>query len=157
MNAWVRLRFAVLILADRLLGTHLVDRELARLQQHIEIFEKQASTIRKQMGELNRLLHLIQVQMCVLYLHQRYLLRPESWLCFAPAESTAEEKELELLIGRLVKHDLAKIRTESLGDQRYVYYLRPDWDALVNLLNTGEPQYLDPVVTSWLDEMRSSE
>ncbi len=156
MNIWTRLWFAVLIVTDRLLGTHLVERELARLQRRVETFEAQASAIRQQMEELNRLLHVVQVELCVLYLRQRHLLRPETWLRFAPAESADEERGLDLLIGRLVKHGLSTIRTEAVGEQTYVYHLCPDWPAIADLLSARK-ELLDPVTAFWLDKMRSSE
>jgi len=154
-NTWDRLWFAVLITTDRLLGTHLVERELARLQRRVEAFETQASAIRQQMEELNRLLHVVQVELCVLYLRQRQILRPETWLCFAPAGSVDEERGLDLLIGRLVKHGLATVRTEAVGEQAYVYHLRPDWAAIAGLLSAWK-EHLDPVTALWLDERRSS-
>ena len=155
MNTWDHLWFAVLITTDRLLGTHLVERELARLQRRVEAFEAQASAIRQQMEELNRLLHVVQVELCVLYLRQRQILRPETWLRFAPAGSVDEERCLDLLIGRLVKHGLATVRTEAVGEQAYVYHLRPDWAAITGLLSAWK-EHLDPVTAFWLDERRSS-
>ena len=107
MSIWARLRFAALVATDRLLGTRLVDREMAHLQQHMEALEGGVSALRQQMGDLNLLLHAVQVRMCVLYLHQRYILRPTTWLCFTPDESEDEEKSLDLLVKRLVRHDLA--------------------------------------------------
>lgn len=156
MNVWIRLWFAVLIVADQLLGTHLVEWERARLQRRIEAYEAQASAIRRRMEELKRLLQAAQVELCVLYLRQRCILRPETWLRFAPAESVDEEKDLELLIGWLVKHGLATVRTEAVGEQIYVYHLRPDWAAIVDLLSTWK-EHLDPVTVSWLEEIRSNE
>lgn len=74
MTVWTRLRFWAFLVIDRLLGTHLVDREMVHLQHHIETFATQVSALRQQMEDLNLLLHVAQVQMCVLYLRQRYLL-----------------------------------------------------------------------------------
>ena len=161
MNVWIRLWFAALILAGRLLGTHLVEREMARLQRRVETFEEQATAIRRQMEELNHLLHVAQVELCVLYLRQRCLLQPETWLRFAPAESSADEKDLDMLIGHLVKPGLATVRTEPAGEveapspRSYVYHLHPDWAAIVDLLS-GWTELLDTVTASWLDEMRNS-
>lgn len=155
MNIWMRFCFAVLVFSDRLLGTHLVEREMARLQHRVETFEAQASAIRQQMEELNHLLHVVQVQLCVLYLCHRHDLRSADWLRFAPAEDADEERRLDLLIGRLVRHGLATVRTEMVADQTYVYHLRPDWAAIVDLLSAWEG-LLDPVTASWLDEIRRS-
>jgi hypothetical protein len=154
MNVWTHLWFAVLIITDRLLGTHLVDRELDRLQRHVEAHQAQASAMLRQMEPLSRLMHIAQVELCVLYLHQRYLVRPESWLRFAPDESADEERNLDLLIGRLAKQGLATVRTEEVGEQTYVYHLRPDWAAIAALLDTWK-EHLDSVTASWLDDMRS--
>ncbi|HEY67769.1 MAG TPA: hypothetical protein G4N97_05800 [Thermoflexia bacterium] len=156
MNVWIRLWFAVLVIADRLLGTHLVEWELARLQRRIEAYKAQASAIRQQMEELNRLLQVAQVELCVLYLRQRRILQPDTWLRFAPAESADEERDLDMLIDRLVKRGLAAVRTEPVGEQTYVYHLCPDWAAIVGLLSTWE-KYLDPLTVSWLEELRRDE
>ena len=159
MNVWIRLWFAALIIADRLLGTHLVERELARLQRRVETFEEQAATIRQHKEELSQLLHVAQVELCVLYLHQRRLLRPETWLCFAPAGSADDERDLDLFIGRLVKPGLATVRTETTDDvgarspRPYVYHLRPDWDAIADLLSARK-EHLDPMTAAWLEEMQ---
>ncbi|MFQ6100181.1 MAG: hypothetical protein ACE5OS_02950 [Anaerolineae bacterium] len=156
MNVWIRLWFAVLVIADRLLGTHLVERELARLQRRVEAFEEQASAIRRQMEELTHLLHAAQVELCILYLRQRHLLWPATWLRFAPAENVADEGDLDMLIGQLVKHGLATVHTEEVGEQTYVYHLRPDWAAILDLVSTWK-EHLDPVTASWLEKIRSSE
>ena len=156
MGLLTHLWFACLVLTDRLLGTHLVEWELARLQRRVEAYEAHASAIRRQMEELDRLLHVTQVELCVLYLRQRRVLRPEIWLCFVPAERAGEERDLDMLIDRLVKHGLATVRTETVGEQTYVYHLRPDWAAIVDLLSAWR-KYLDPLTTSWLDKMRSDE
>ncbi len=155
MSIWARLRFAALVATDRLLGTHLVDREMAHLQQHMEAFAGGVSTLRQQMRDLNLLLHAVQVQMCVLYLHQRHILRPATWLCFTPDESEDEEKSLDLLVNRLVRHNLATIRTEVVGERAYAYHLRPDWDAIVDLLGSWQ-EFDNPVISAWLDEIRSN-
>ncbi len=162
MNIWMRLWFAVLIITDRLLGTHLAEWKLARQQRRMEAYEAQAFAIRRQMEQLDRLLQVTQVELCVLYLRQRRILRPETWLRFAPAENVDEERGLDLLIGRLVKHGLATVRTETVGEVRprsprpYVYHLRPDWAAMVDLLSAWK-EHLDPLAVSWLEEMWSNE
>jgi hypothetical protein len=156
MSAWTRLWFFALIVVDRLLGTHLAERELARLQRRMAVHQTQASTIRQSVEALNRLLHVAQVELCVLYLRQRYLLRPETWLRFDPTEGPGEEKCLDLLISQLVRHDLATTRTEVAGEQAYVYHLCPDWDAIADLLNDWN-EHLDPLTLLWLEEIRSSE
>ncbi len=156
MNIWVRLWFTALVIIDRLLGTHLVEWQLARLQHRLKVFGAQASVIRQQMENLNHLLHIAQVELCVFYLRQRHLLRPDTWLCFVPAESAGEERDLDLLINRLAKHGLATVHTEAVGEQTYVYHLHPDWAAIEDLL-TAWKEDLDPATASWLDERRSNE
>jgi hypothetical protein len=156
MSIWARLWFVVLVTADRLLGTRLVEWELARQQRRMELYEAQASAIRRQIEHLDRLLQVTQVELCVLYLRQRRILRPEAWLRFAPAENVDEERGLDLLIGRLVKQGLATVRTETVGEQTYVYHLHLNWAAMADMLSAWK-EPLDPIVTSWLEEMRSNE
>jgi hypothetical protein len=151
-----RLWFAVLIAADWLLGTHLVDRELARMQRCVETCQAQASAIHQHIEDLNHLLHVVQVELCVLYLRQRRALQPQTWRRFAPAESTSEGRILDWLIGQLVKCRLATVRIETVGEQTYVYYLRPDWAAIADLLSAWK-EHLDPVTVPWLEEIRSSQ
>ncbi len=126
MGFLTSLRFVCLALSDRLLGTHLVEREMARLQREMEIYEAQASIMRRQMEELSHLLHVIQVALCVCYLYRRWTLRPTTWFHFAPAEGADEERDLDMLISRLVRHGLAAVRTEPIGEGAYLYHLRPD-------------------------------
>jgi len=57
------------------------------------------------------------------------------------------------LMNLLVKHGLATVRTETVGEQTYVYHLCPDWVAIVHLLSAWKEQ-LDPVAISWLEEAR---
>jgi hypothetical protein len=156
MNIWTRLRYVAFAIADRLLGTHLIDREKAQLQHHLEVFEDRATTLREQMEDLNRLLHVVQVQLCVLYLRQRHMLRPETWLRFAPAESASEERDLDLLIGRLVRYGLSAVATEKVSEDTYVYHLQPDWGAIVDLLG-GRRESQDPVTTAWLTSLWGDE
>jgi hypothetical protein len=125
---------------------------MERLQRLLGSFERQANVLRQQMRELNRLLYVVQVEMCVLCLRKRQLLRPDDWQRFAPSESAEEEKLLDLVIDRLVKRGLGTIRTETVGENTYIYYLNPDWEAIVNLLNAWREK-LDPVTVEWLDEM----
>jgi hypothetical protein len=156
MNIWDRVWFTVLILADRLLGTCLVERELARMQRRVDAYQAQASAIQQRMEGLERLLHVIHVELCILYLRQRRLLQPETWLRFAPAEGIGEERDLDLLISQLVKHGLATVRTEAVSERTYVYHLRPDWDAIADLLSTWK-EHLDPLTIAWVEEVRSGQ
>lgn len=156
ISIWTRLRYAVFAVTDRLLGTRLIDQEMARMQQYLEAFEDQTITLRKQMEDLNRLLHVVQVQLCVLYLRQRYVLRPGTWLRFAPADSVDEERDLDLLIGRLVRHGLSTITTEQVGRNTYVYHLQPDWTAIADLLG-GWQESQDPATVAWLTNLWSGE
>jgi hypothetical protein len=156
MSIWTRVRYMVFAFTDRLLGTRLIDREKARLQRHLEVFEDRATALREQMEDLSRLLHVVQVQLCVLYLRQRHMLRPETWLRFAPAESASEERDLDLLIGRLVKYGLSTITTEKVGKDTYVYHLQPDWAAIVDLLG-GWRESQDPATIAWLTGLGDGE
>ena len=156
MSIWTRVRYVVFAITDRLLGTRLIDRERAHLQHHLEVFEDRATTLREQMEDLNRLLHVVQVQLCVLYLRQRHMLRPETWLRFAPVESVNEERDLDLLIGRLVRYGLSTIMTEKVGENTYFYHLQPDWAAIVDLLG-GWRESQDPATAAWLANLWSGE
>lgn len=156
MSAWTRLWFVVLVVTDRLLGTHLVERKMARLRRWIEEYEAHVVVIQQQQKELERLLHITQVGLCVLYLYQRRLLQPETWLRFAPVESADEEEGLDMLIEQLVKHNLAAVQVEAVGEQTYVYFLRPDWSAIKDLLGDRKEQ-LDPTMVSWLEEEGNGE
>jgi len=151
MSAWTRLWFVVLVITDRLLGTHLVERRMARLRRWIEEYEAHAAVIQQQQKELKRLLHVTQVGLCVLYLYQRRLFRPETWLRFAPAEGADEEEALDMLIEQLVKHDLAAVQVKTVGERAYVYFLRPDWPAIKELLGARK-EHLDPTLVPWLEE-----
>jgi len=156
MNIWTHLWFATLVITDRLLGTNIVERELIRLKRQMEAFENQATAIQQQMEELSHLLHVTQVELCVIYLRQRHILQPETWLRFAPAGNADDESELDIIIDRLVKHNLAAIRTEAISGQTYVYHLRPDWAAISDLMNTWR-KHIDPATASWLEKIRNSE
>ncbi len=153
MNVWIRLWFAILITADRLLGTRLVELEAARLQRRIKDLEIQAAATRSQMKKLSHLLHVSQVELCIIYLQQRYLTHPETWLRFAPDESREEERDLDVLIEQLARHRLATVRTETVGEQTYIYHVHPNWDAIMDLLGQQQ-KYLSPTTWPWLKEMR---
>ena len=156
MSIWVRLRFTALVITDRLLGTHLVEREMAHLRRRVKTFEAQAIALKRHMEELNCLLHIVQVQLCVLYLRQRQMLQPVTWLRFAPAENAEEERDLDMLIGQLAKHGLSTVQTETSGERVYIYHLHPDWHAIAGVLSSRQ-NLLDPTTASWLNEMRSNE
>ncbi len=153
MNLWMRLRFVALVVSDRLLGTQLVERELERMNQRIESYEAQADAIQQQRENLSDLLLTAQVELCVLYLQQRYILQPQTWLRFAPAEDPEEERGLDMLIDRLVKQDFASVHIEEVdegSEQTYVYHLRPDWAAIIEQLYSRK-EHLDPETVSWIE------
>ena len=154
MNLWMRLRFNFFILIDWLLGTRLVDGELAHLQGRVQACETRVSEVQQQVDDLNRFLYVLQVELCVLYLRQRYLLHPHTWLRFSPADGMDEGAGLDLLIGQLVKPGLASVRSAGGGDGTYVYHLRPDWDAIVYVLS-GWRAHLEPLTMVWISELRS--
>ncbi|MCP4543197.1 MAG: hypothetical protein GY832_39290 [Chloroflexi bacterium] len=154
MTIWARLRFWVFQATDRLLGTHLVEQEMVRLQHHVEMVGTRASDLHQQIEDLNLLLHVVQLQMCVLYLHQRQILRPATWLRFIPDEGPDEEKSIDILVNRLVKHKLATIRTEADDEGTYIYHLRPDWKAIGDLLSNSQG-FDNSVIVTWLEKIRS--
>jgi hypothetical protein len=156
MNLWMRLRFVALVISDRLLGTQLVERELERLNRRIKSYEAQADAIQQQRENLSDLLLTAQVELCVLYLQQRYILQPQTWLRFAPAEDPEEERGLDMLIDRLVKQKFASVHVDEIdessegNEQTYVYHLRPDWAAIIEQLYSRK-EHLDPETISWIE------
>jgi hypothetical protein len=142
MSTWTRLWIIGLIVTDRLLGTHLVERRMAHLRHWIEEYEAHITVIQKQQEDLKRLLHVTQVGLCVLYLYQRRLLQPEDWLRFAPAKSADEEEGLDMLIEQLVKHDLeagkpVHLFTDTVGCPIWVESLAAAVVELVGMNYTG--------------------
>lgn len=156
MSPWTRLRLALLLVVDRLLGTHLVEREMACLQVHIEACQDRAEAIQQQMQELNRLVSVTQVEFCLLILHRRYLQRPEEYLRFVPAEDADEEKALDLMIEHLMRRGLAAVHAEVIDECTYAYHVHPDWRAICSQLGE-QKEKIDPTVWAWLEETRRGE
>lgn len=156
MKGWTRLWMTGLLLLDRLLGTDLTERELARREAKVAAQEARLIAIRQRMAELDELLAITELELCLLYLRQRHLLRRDTWLRFAPAEAEAEEKGLDLVIEQLVKRGLASVRTEPLGEEAYIYHLRPDWTAIASRLAVYH-EALDAEVTTWVQAQAAAQ
>ncbi len=149
-----RLRFIFLLTLDRVFNTRFVERETARLRDDLASFEAQASQLQGQMSELDQLMRLLHIQICMLCLRQRQLQRPDDWLHF-DLSAEGEEKELDLLIEHLVKQSLAAVTTVSKKDSGYVYKLDPNWAQIERMLHgKRDEQAIDSVTKAWLSERR---
>ena len=145
-----RVYLVVLLAIDRLLGTRLAERELARRKEKMDRYARRVALLEEQLADLNRKLALANVQLCLLYLQQRDLARPGRWLLFDTGDA-GESKALDVLIEHLVKPHLATIlEEERLEETRYIYRLKPDWEAICAHLSEQRVA-LEPPVASWLE------
>ena len=156
-----RILLAGLVIVDRLFGTSLVEREVARRKAEVARHEARLSAISEQLVKLGELLETANLQLCLLYLRQRNLLLPHRWLYFDLADSQ-EDKGLDLLIHHLVKPRLAAIEMQQASSRgsargiekdRYVYKLSPDWAAISGLLAQREAD-LQPEIAEWLKTLK---
>jgi hypothetical protein len=129
MSIFDKALFFFLIIVDRLFGTKLVEKELSRRRRKISYYEAKLKVIEKKMAEMERKLEAINLRLCLLYLVERKIRFPENWLCFNQADPE-EEKALDMLIEYLVKPGLAAVKEEETEGGRYIYHLKPDWEAI---------------------------
>ena len=144
--------FLILILLDRLLGTDLVEKELARRKAKVARYEAQLTALEERLATLESRLETIQLRLCLLYLRERSLRHPESWLRFDPADPV-ENEGIDWLIDHLVKPRLAALQEEQVIHNHYIYHLRPDWEAIRRLL-AREGVALDPSLAAWLESLK---
>lgn len=147
-----RILLASLVIIDRLFGTSLVEREVARRKAEVARHEARLSEISEQLVNLGELLETANLQLCLLYLRQRNLLLPHRWLYFDLANSQ-EDKGLDLLIHHLVKPRLAAIEIQEIEKDRYIYKLTPDWAAISDFLAERQAD-LQPEIAEWLKTLK---
>jgi len=133
-----RILFTILLIIDHLFKTDLVDREINRRKRRIASLNERLDLIEREMRRLERLMQATNIQLCVLYLRERRLRSPETWLTFDPANEN-DEYELNLMIEHLVKTRLATIDMETLAPEHYRYHLHPDWEAIEEALAELKP------------------
>jgi hypothetical protein len=143
-----RILFTALILVDHLLGTHLVEKELARREAKVARYRAQMTELEKQLTGLEGLLGAINLRLCLLYLQERNLLSPERWLSFDP-NNLEEDRGLDLIIEHLVKPRLATIEMNKVEEGHYVYQLQPDW-AAIRAFFAEQQADLEPDMEEWL-------
>jgi hypothetical protein len=141
-----RLWLAGLLMIDRVFGTRLAIKEVARRRQRLAQAEARLATIQTELTRLTDLLEQMNVALCLFHLHQRRLSMPEKWLRFQPSNED-ETQILEMLIEHLVKPRLAAVEMQE-GEAGYIYQLIPDWLAIRATLEN-----LDPDLAVWLEEM----
>jgi hypothetical protein len=146
-----RILFTAFIFVDHLLGTHLVEKELARREAKVARYRDQMTELERQLTQLEDLLGAINLRLCLLYLRERSLLSPERWLSF-DSNDPEEDKGLELLVEHLVKPRLATIEMDEVEEGHYVYHLQPDWAAVRAFLAKQQTD-LEPDVEGWLSEL----
>ena len=148
MKARDKILFTALILVDHLLGTHLVEKELARREAKVARYRAQMTELEEQLTRLEGLLGALNLRLCLLYLRERSLLSPERWLSFDPNDPE-EDKGLGLLIEHLVKPRLATIEMDKVEEGHYVYHLQPDW-AAIRAFFAEQQADLEPGLKGWL-------
>lgn len=144
---WLYTRF--MLVADQLLGTRLIEWELARRQRLIDQLVIEMQDVNRELAVLSADLELCQLAMCLVDLRARSERNDlENWLRFAP-HSDGEEALLNKVIECLVKSRLASVDVEPVGLDIYVYHLNPDWPAIVERLREIS---LGVSLMSWLEE-----
>ncbi|MDH4136029.1 MAG: hypothetical protein OEW09_04835 [Anaerolineae bacterium] len=146
-----RILFTALILVDHLLGTHLVQKELARREAKVARYRTQMTELEKQLTRLEGLLGAINLRLCLLYLRERSLLSPERWLSF-DSNDPEEDRGLGLVIEHLVKPRLATVETDQVEEGHYIYHLQPDW-AAIRAFFAEQQTDLEPDMRGWLSEL----
>ena len=146
-----KILFTALILVDHLLGTHLVEKELARREAKVARYSTQMTELERELTKLEGLLGAINLRLCLLYLRERSLLSPERWLSFDP-DDPAEDKGLGLVIEHLVKPRLATIEMDKVEEDHYLYHLQPDWAAIRAFFSEQQAD-LEPDMEGWLSEL----
>ena len=142
---WSRL----LLMTDRLVGTHLVEWELARRQRALEHLVADVDAINRDLDALAENLAFYRLALCLIELKARSERNDlHDWLRFAP-QSEGEESLLDSAIECLVKPRLASIEDELAGPGHYIYRLDPDWAAIIAQLRRGS---VASELMSWLEE-----
>jgi hypothetical protein len=125
---WARLLWVL----DRLLGTHLVEWELARHQGKIERLVARMDQLNKDLDALSTEVNLYRLVQCLAGLKVRSGRDDlDDWLRFAPQEEDGDEALLDSAIECLVRPRLAAIDDAQNESGHYVYRLYPDWAAII--------------------------
>ena len=139
----------LLLMTDRLLGTRLVERELARRQAAIERLVAHLEAVNRELEVLAEELRFQRLVLCLLELEARSERESlDDWLCFAPL-GEGDEPLLDSAIECLVKPRLAAVDVTPAGPGSYVYRLRPDWAAIIARLGGIA---VAAELISWLEE-----
>jgi hypothetical protein len=142
---WARL----LLMLDRLLGTRLVERELARRQAAIERLVARVEAVNRDLEALAEELAFYRLAVCLAELKARSEREGwDDWLCFAP-HSDGDELLLDSAIECLVKPRLAAIDAEPAGPGNYIYRLHLDWAAIIARVRGTA---LASELMAWLEE-----
>jgi hypothetical protein len=138
----------LLLTADKMLGTHLTEWELARRQGKIHRLAADIDGVNRELDVMAEGLAFCQMVMCVIALKARSEREDlDDWLRFAP-ESDGDEALLDSAVECLVKVQLARIDTEPTGSGHYLYRLHPDWRAILTHLRDGSAA---PELIIWLE------
>lgn len=148
-TTWIRGH--LLLIIDRLFGTHFLDRELARYQVRIDALVERVDVVSQEIDTLAEALAAYRLTLCLIELQIRSERADlDDWLCFAPGADDELEDEglLDSVIDCLVKPRLATVDVEPMGEGRYLYRVHPDWSAIqARLKGTQPPSEL----LAWLD------
>jgi hypothetical protein len=151
---WDRALFLGLAVVDKLFGSHLVQREMERRQKHLAICQAQVTNIQHKIDDLETQLTGLHLQLCLVYLRQRYMMDLDNWLRFETGGD--DERGLDLLIEYLVKPRLAAIEMDEIAPRHHVYYLRPDWTAIAVAIG-DTPETLELETFVWLQQRVASQ
>ncbi len=118
-------------LMDRLFNVHWGERLLGRLanrwQTQLVELDVSLARLEEERQQLNRQTESLAIQAAAIYLGSRQLTHGE--LRFDPTD-LRDEEVLDATIDLLVKERLASIETETVGAERYLYHVEPDWPAI---------------------------
>lgn len=149
-----RLLFTALLIIDRVLGTHLAEKELSRREAKVAQYKQRMNELEEQLKRLEELLESLNLRLCLLYLQERSLIWPDRWLRFDPADP-GEERGLDLLIEHLVKPRLATVDTETAVQGHYVYHIQPHWEVIREFFVQHQAD-LEPGLSGWLAQQAAS-
>ena len=138
----------MLLLADTLFGSHLVEWELARQQRKIEQLVEAIGGVNRELHVLERELAFCQMILCLAELKARSERNDlADWLFFSP-QIDGEDSLLDSAIEWLVKTRLASIDAWLTESGAYSYRLTPDWKAIAAHL---QDRSVAPELISWLE------
>jgi hypothetical protein len=139
----------LLLAADTMLGSHLVERELERQQRRIEHLVAQLDHVNQDIAALAEKLAFSRAVLCLLELRARSERDDlDDWLCFAP-EIDGEESLLDNVIACLVKTGLADIDAQPCDTGGYLYRIDPDWPVIIARV---QERSVAAELMSWLEE-----